>query len=432
MTVINRPPFRVAAPGVRVLRLALTLWTATLCGRGAAQIQVSTDFEGGSARILEVNQTRRVIRFMPGGDPARGWPCWWFLKAEGLEGGTTIEFELHPSDALQPQQGPNMGKPLSFAWASPDRAAISFDRQSWKHTDPGIRAADHITYSVEVPNGVTSLWLAWGPAFTPRDTGAVLRRIHSKLPDSAVFTLATTLEGRKAEAIQFPAKDDGTRPVVWIEARQHAWESGGSWVCAGFLDWLASDGDPLAAWIRTQALVVAVPIMDVDHVATGDGGKDALPQDHNRDWMDAPHWKEVAAAQRLIAGFGKQGRLEAFIDLHNPGARDKTFFFVSPQDMLGEDGRRRQERFLGLALQELSGPIPFDPKARESGASYQPLWKQISKNWVHTHAAPDAISVTLENAWNTPASTVEGYLKNGAQLGRTLALYLQWRRAGQP
>jgi len=32
-----------------------------------------------------------------------------------------------------------------------------------------------------------------------------------------------------------------TRPVVWLQARQHAWESGSSWVARGIGEWFAGD-----------------------------------------------------------------------------------------------------------------------------------------------------------------------------------------------
>ena len=47
----------------------------------AMDLRVSTDFEGGSARVESVDQAARVIRFMPGGDPGAdgraGGICEW-------------------------------------------------------------------------------------------------------------------------------------------------------------------------------------------------------------------------------------------------------------------------------------------------------------------------------------------------------------------
>lgn len=396
--------------------LALLLITANP-SRG--EITISTDFEGGSAKVVSIDQPANMIRFMPGGDPARGWPCWWFLRADGAPRGATIRFELVPSDAPIPQEGGYKGRPLPFFWAAASRAAVSFDGRTWTQTAAGAKDSSRIIYTIEAPGG--PIWLAWGPPFTPRDTAALAKREGS----SGIWTpfeLSRTHEGRAVTALHLGKSD--ARPAVWIQARQHAWESGGSWVCAGFIEW-AAGADPLAGWLRDHAEIVAVPIMDVDHVTTGDGGKDALPQDHNRDWTAQPHWPEVAAAQKRLGGFAQQHRLEVFVDLHNPGPSDRTFFYISPGELLAPDAAKREESFLAIARTQFVGPIPFDQKVRETGAKYHPLWRQISKNWIRANAAPESIALTLENAWNTPASTIDGYKTNGAQLGRTIALYLQ-------
>jgi hypothetical protein len=278
-----------------------------------------------------------------------------------------------------------------------------------------------------VPAAGTSMWLAWGPPFTPRDASALVTRLTAGHSFAEAFTLARTREDREVPAARIhEGKPPGADCFgVWVQARQHAWESGGSWVCRGFAEWLAGE-DEAARWMREHAEIFIVPIMDVDHVATGDGGKEALPQDHNRDWSDAPHWPEVAAAQRRLAALATEHRLDVFLDLHNPGATDLgSYFYTGEDSLLQEVGLRRRERFLALARQQFTGPIPYDPKTRASGAGYHPLWRKISNNWVSVHGHPHTLALCLETAWNTPASTSDGYLATGRQLGAALAAYLR-------
>jgi len=64
-------------------------------------------------------------------------------------------------------------------------------------------------------------------------------------------------------------------------------------------------------------------------------------------------------------------------------------------------------------------------KPRISGPAYDLLWRQMSKNWVAAHGPPHAVAVTLETAWNTPASTTDGYRKLGAQLALAVERYLR-------
>lgn len=405
----------------RSLPLLLACLTLSLA-EVRAELKVRTDFPGGSARVLKVDEAARRVRIMPGGDSKRGWTCWWAVRLEGLQAGQTYTLELAAPDQPQYQPGPGLGKPLSASWSRPQRPSLSQDGKVWRHGEEGRVQEDVMVYEIKPEGG--SLWVAWGPVFTPETAEALLAEAAPKLPEAGRFTLATTREGRPVQAMLI-APGAG-KPVLWLQARQHAWESGGSWVGAGLLRWLASD-EAAAKTLRQKAEIVFVPVMDVDHVSTGDGGKDALPQDHNRDWMDEPHWPEVAAAQQRLLGYAKEKRLRVFCDLHNPAPGDKkAFFFVSPKDMMPDTAWAAQRTFIDLVRQEFAGnPIPLEITPRESGASYHPLWRQISKNWVHEKCGHQVLSLTLETAWNTPGSTVEGYEKTGACLGRALLRYLE-------
>jgi hypothetical protein len=119
--------------------------------------------------------------------------------------------------------------------------------------------------------------------------------------------------------------------------------------------------------------------MDVDRVTTGDGGKESAPRDHNRDWDDQPVYPEVAAAQQRLREWAAAGRLDVFLELHNPGFADpRPFFFAGPEDLLADAGRRNRADFLALAHQHISDPLALEENARITGPGYHPLWKQIT------------------------------------------------------
>jgi hypothetical protein len=390
-----------------------------------AEITVSTDFEGGSAKVVAIDQRTRTVRITPGGDPARGWPCWWYVRIDGLAEGDTLSLEVAPVDALLVGPGKNRGKPLAAAWCQPERAAVSHDGSTWRHTDAGRPAGGAMSYTVQSRG--ESVWLAWGPPFTPRDSARLVESLAQECRGAEALELCRSNGGRPCPAVRIASGDRPveTRPAIWIQARQHAWESGSSWVCRGLAEWLAS-GDPRAEALRERAEITIVPIMDIDNTATGNGGKECLPQDHNRDWTDQPHHAEVAAAQKQLRKLAAEKRLALFVDLHNPGPSDKQpFFYCCPEDSLSDAGRENLDRFLTLCRGEISGPLALADKPRTSGASYDPLWKQMSKNWVAAHAPPHAVAVTLETTWNTEHSTVDGYLRVGEQLGRAIPRYLK-------
>jgi hypothetical protein len=344
---------------------------------------------------------------------------------DGIEKDATLTFEVVGSDRPIPQAGGYQGRPLSSDWATPKRAAVSFDGVTWQHTELGEKRPNGMLWRVKATG--PTVWLAWGPPFTPHDASALVKELVDGHSFAEAFPLARTREGRDVPAVRMHTGGAAGADCfgVWVEARQHAWESGGSWVCRGFAEWLAG-ADEAARWLREHAEVFIVPIMDLDHVATGDGGKEALPQDHNRDWSDAPHWPEVAAAQKRLAALASEHRLDVFLDLHNPAAGDLgSYFYTGEDSLLQAAGLRQRQRFLTLAREHLTGPIPYDPKTRSSGAGYHPLWRQISNNWVSVHGHPHTVALCLETAWNTPASTSEGYLATGRQLAATVAAYLR-------
>ena len=384
----------------------------------AGELKVHTDFEGGSAKVETIDQTARIIRIVPAGDPERGWPCWWSLRLDGADASSPITIDVGGSPLPARNNGKDTGKPLSTSWAMPIRATYSTDGETWHHTGPGKRVGGRIQYQVPP----TAKHVAWGPPFTPKDTEALIMRAEQSTPAARSFELATTRGGRAVRAIRFGA---GNRLGVWVHARQHAWESGASWVARGFAEWLSSD-DTNARWLRDQAEVVIVPIMDVDNAATGNGGKEAAPRDHNRDWDDKPVHPEVAAAQKLLKEWASHGRLDLFLDLHNPGAADlRPFFFVGPEELLTEEGRKRRSAFLAAARQQIADPMPLEEKPRITGAGYHPLWRQISGQWVNEHGNSHTVAACLETSWNTPHSTPNGYQAVGRQLGLAVADYLR-------
>lgn len=395
-----------------------------IAGEVRGEISIHTDFDGGSAKVVSIDQAARVIRFKPGGDAARGWPCWWHFRAEGLPVGEDVTFEVMASEQPLLTDDKRKGKRVGLVVTGPESAFMSADGATWTQTPVGEKKPEGATppevMSYRVKATTSTLWLAWGPPFLPKDTVALAQKHASTWKP---FELARTREGHSVTALHSkPAKADA--PAILVLARQHAWECGSSWVCAGFIEWLASDEGP-AVWLREHAEVIAVPVMDVDRVLTGDGGKEGLPHDHNRDWTDAPHYPEVAAAQKLVRDFTAQQRFAVFFDLHNPGTGGRSSFFALPKEELTALSAELQSRFIEIARDEFKGAIPFSPITSFDGPDYSRFWQRISKNWVHTHAAPDALKLTLETVNNIRAATIDGYRETGADLGRSVSTYLQ-------
>lgn len=380
-----------------------------------AELSTSVDFEGGSAEIESVDQEKATIRMTPGTRPDRGWACWWYVRVDGVTPGLEITIDL----------GVNSKQKLSAGWMMPGRATFSTDGKTWQHTKLGKRSGSRILYKAKVDG--KQVWFAWGPPFTPKDSQALVDRIAKDHDFATAFELCKTRDGRSVPALRVRdgKMKDEDRFGVWINARQHAWESGSSWVCKGLVDWLVSD-DAQARTLRHKADIHIVPIMDIDNTAVGAGGKNQKPHDHNRDWSKDATWHSVQAAIQHITKLNEAGRFELFLDLHNPGPGDRQpFYFIAPDSHLSPLGKANLHRFIKIAGEEIKGPLKLSTKPKVSGSSYDKLWKRISKNWVMAHCAEHVVAVTLETSWNTPASNTEGYETVGRQQGLALERYFR-------
>jgi hypothetical protein len=285
-----------------------------------------------------------------------------------------------------------------------------------------------MTYEIQA--NAESVLVAWGPPYSSSKAVEMVAAAASRAAWAAERELCKSREGRSAPMLHISEGDrtSAQRFGIWVQARQHAWESGGSWVCQGFMDWIMGD-DAEAQWLRQNAEIFIVPVMDIDNTATGNGGKEGLPHDHNRDWSDAPHWNEVAAAQRLIGELAGEGRMDVFLDLHNPAPMDEqAHFYAPPDDALRGRQSESAAAFNDLAVKEVGKLVPIMAKPRVAGPGYHPLWKQISCTWVSEHGSDQTVALCLETPWNTEHSTTDGYKAVGVALGKAVQKYLAGRR----
>ena len=400
-----------------IASLCLAVSIASAVTPAAADVAVDTDFEGGIGEVLGIEPDPLVVRIRPRVVAGRGFPCWWCIRVSGLEEQNALTLELNPN--ATPFEGKRV---LSANWSQPDYAAVSFGGGTWQQTEKGIRKDGAVRYTIKIPTGAKQMKLAWGPPFVPSDADSLLKTAQRRLPDAELFELAKTRQGRPVMGIRFGQRVEGGQGV-WVQARQHAWEAGGSWVGSGFLKWAVSDA-PAAVALRRQTLVHFVPIMDVDSVANGWGGKDAVPRDHNRDWDDSPVYPEVAAAQRRIKQLNQEGVLDLFIDLHNPGSGDRRPFFFAPK--LEELKGVRQRNYTDWLSVTRVVIRDIEPKFRfTSYITSEEVRNRVSSNWVRNHSSSHVVAATLETAWNRQGATTQYYEAVGRDLGLSIARYLR-------
>ncbi len=374
-----------------------------------------TDFEGGNAEVIRLDEKMHVVRIMPELRDGRGWPCWWHLQLAGLSVGSEWTLEVEAQN--KPFKGNEV---LNASWCQPLHPWLSTDGVAWGPGKAGTKNHSGVM-SYRFRATVDTMHLAWGPPFSPADAERLVNEVAAAVPDAEPFVLATTRGGRKVHGVRVGQED--ARHQLWVNARLHAWEAGGSHVGRGLMSWFISEE---AKALREQTCLHFIPVMDVDNVALGAGGKESIPRDHNRDWSADPYYPEIAAAQRMIRRIHEKYGLDAYIDLHNPGASDPVFFF-GPFAFERMEGRQRRnyQRWMELAAQHIQKPLPVQPKYRfATYVKSDEERSRMSSGWVRSLNGSFTISVTLETAWNSLLMSGEGYGEIGAGLGRTIAAYL--------
>ena len=106
-------------------------------------LAIRSDFEGGSAKVLSIDQDAGVIRVQPGGDPKLGWPCWWSFAVTGIDRPRPLTIVIDASGLKD-----HAGKPFDPSWALPARAAWSADGKTWRQTADGQAGKGSMTYKI--------------------------------------------------------------------------------------------------------------------------------------------------------------------------------------------------------------------------------------------------------------------------------------------
>src|SRR5262249_43980753 len=143
------------------------------------------------------------------------------------------------------------------------------------------------------PEGDT-VWIAHQQPYTPSRLARLLERID-RHDDARIEVIGKTVEGRDLHLVTGTDQSvpDREKVRVWLQARQHAWESGTSFVMEGALRFVTSDD---ARELRRRVVFKFTPMVDPDGCAGGRVRFNANGYDVNR------HWDEVNLRdKRLLA-----------------------------------------------------------------------------------------------------------------------------------
>lgn len=280
-----------------------------------------TNFEAGNIRKFEwlsEQHLRCEVNGEKDQDGRNSQPSWFYFRLDGVAGrDLTIDLGgLAGEYNYRKHNGSGLRNTLPV---------YSYDDREWTHFKTSEFDASTSTLRIRLKPEGDRVWIARQPPYTTRRLSELLDGFR-RHPAMKQETVGKSLGGRPLLLLTItdPKTPDKDKKVLWLMARQHAWESGTSWVTEGALRFLLSN-DPAAVEIRRGFVFKIFPIGDPDGVVRGGVRYNARGYDLNRNWdtVDATSMPEIFSMRKAILGWVDSGRrVDFFLTLHNTESSD--------------------------------------------------------------------------------------------------------------
>jgi hypothetical protein len=329
------------------------------CGPVASTgpITLATDFEGGCLGKVEQVSETRFRAAVPGQADHEGrnrQASWYCFRIDGARG-------REVTVVLTDLKGEYNYKPAPACVREDTPPVVSGDGKTWRHLDKIAVANNEAT--IRVTPDSDQFWVAHIEPYTASRLDRFLEEIRGS-PDLKDEVFGKSVEGRDLHVLTIPGRRIGDPPpVVWLLCRQHAWETGTSFVGEGAIRYLLSEE---AAGLRGRFEFRIVPMLDPDGCARGGVRFNRNGYDLNRNWDTADPenaesrklMPEICAAKQLI-----RSTKGIFLTLHN----QETGEWLSGSEKHPETAAR-----LFAALQAESTFDPFEKGPRAPVATIAP------------------------------------------------------------
>jgi hypothetical protein len=336
---------------------AFLLFAGMVGAQGPADPTFNKNFEGGALGKIERLGEGQYRCFVPGQQDERGrnrQANWYYFRMDGVRGRDIV---LVLTDFV----GEYNDKPGAVAMNSETIPVFSYDDLTWHHFASMSWDKEKKEATLRFrPEGDT-IWIAHVPPYVTRRLHHLLADV-TRCPHAVVEVIGKTVQGRDLHLVTVtrPEAAGSKKKTVWLIARQHAWETGTSYVMEGALRYITSE-EPTARALRDQVVFKFIPMMAPDGCANGWIRFNANGYDLNRHWdiVDLrrkemlERMPEIWYAKKAILNYvDGGGKIDLLVNLHNT----ETVEYLGTQaDDPAVQGR------LQLLQDKLVAETSFDP-----------------------------------------------------------------------
>jgi hypothetical protein len=302
----------------RVLPIFLTL--ALIARAESEPLSFNKNFEGGSLGRIEQVADDHFLLHAEGQQNEQGrnrQPTWYSFRIDHARG---RDLTLTLTDFI----GEYNSKP-AVAMNAELLPVFSNDGEKWQHFTEGAWDDEKKELILHVKPEADSLYIAH---IQPYPHARLLRLLEELRPRESlrIEVIGKSTLGRDLHLLTVTdwAQTDAEKGCVWLQARQHAWEAGTSYVMEGALRFITSDEPPAQA-LRRKFVFKFTPMVDPDGAALGKVRFNANGYDVNRHWSEVNLrdpallrlMPEIWYTKKAILFAHAQKPVELLINLHN-------------------------------------------------------------------------------------------------------------------
>ena len=288
-----------------------------------AAISVSASFEGGSVGRVEhvaPDYLKCAVKGQADQNNRNRQANWYYFRLDGLP---QREVRMDLTDLV----GKYNFRPGSHSVTRNSRPVYSYDNRTWKHFTDEQSSWDEkaIVLTIRFRPERSTMWVAHMMPYTTRELNRLIKDVggHPHLKRSVA---GKTVHGREIPLLTITdnALPEAGKKVVWLMARQHAWETGTSLAADGAVRFLLSK-EAEAEKLRRATIFQVLPVFDMDGMIEGAVRFNVNGYDNNRNWdtVDPKLMPEIAGTRKTMLDWLDAGhRIDLFLAMHDTESVD--------------------------------------------------------------------------------------------------------------